>query len=115
MRYLAVAALAALVPAAPALAEGFSVRDLGETPSRDDCMRRGELAMSAHAKTYGGDVVPTEWIVYGWDLGPGDNDVTLMCPVVNGGVINAFMVIHGETDETDRTLVADGIERLFGN
>lgn len=115
MRYLAAAALAAILPAAPVMAEGFSVRDLLEVSTRDECMRRAELAMGAHAKTYGGDVVPTEWIVYGWDLGPGDNDVTLMCPVVNGGVINAFMVIHGETEESDRTLVADAIERLFGN
>ena len=107
------AALMALIPAAPAFAEGFSVRDLLEVRDRPECLRRAELAMSAHAKGFGGEVVVTEWIVYGWDFGPGDNDISLMCPVVNGGVINAFMVIHGEDTEENRTFVADEIERLF--
>lgn len=110
---IATAALMAAAPATSVMAEGFSVRDLLEVRDRDECLRRAELAMNAHSKSHGGDVVVTEWIVYGWDFGPGDNDISLMCPVVNGGVINAFMVIHGEDIEENRTFVADEIERLF--
>ena len=38
-----------------------------------------------------------------------------MCPVVNGGVINAFMVVHGETTDDDRIYTADTLARLFEN
>ena len=107
------AALMALASTTPAFAEGFSVRDMLEVRDRDECLRRAELAMNAHIKSNGGEVVVTDWIVYGWDLGPGNNDVTFMCPVVNGGVINGFMVIYSETGEDERTFVANELERLF--
>ncbi len=107
------AALAAPLGAAPALAEGFSVRDLLETTDRDECLRRGERALQGIVKNGGGQVDVTEWIIYGWDIGPGVNDLTLMCPVVNGGVVNGFLVVYGDGDEQDRSTLADDILRNF--
>ncbi len=96
-----------------AAAEGFSVRDLLETTDRDECLRRGERALQGIAKNGGGQVDVTEWIIYGWDMGPGANDLTLMCPIVAGGVVNGFLVVYGEGSEQDRTLIADEILRNF--
>lgn len=107
------AALAAPLTSAPAFAEGFSVRDLLETTDRAECLRRGERALQAIAKGSGGTVDVTEWIIYGWDMGPGVNDLTLMCPIVAGGVVNGFLVVYGDTDEQDRTFLADEILRNF--
>jgi len=102
--------------ATSAVAEGFTVQDLGVTPSREACMAAGESAMRRYVDVNGGGSVdPTTWVVYGWDLRPGDQDVTIMCPVVNGGVINAFMVVHGETTDDDRIYTADTLARLFEN
>ena len=69
------AALAMPFGASTAAAEGFSVRDLLETADRADCLRRGERALQNIAKNGGGQVDVTDWIIYGWDIGPGASDV----------------------------------------
>ena len=112
-KYALAAALATPMLAAPAMAEGFSVRDLLETRDRDECLRRGERAMQGIAKTSGGQIDVTDWIIYGWDMGPGVNDLTLMCPIVAGGVVNGFLVVYGEGDENDRIRLADDILNNF--
>ena len=110
---LALAAALAVPMTAPAVhAEGFSVRDLLETSDRAECLRRGERAVQGVAKN-GGEVDVTEWIIYGWDVGSGSNDLTLMCPIVAGGVVNGFLVVYGDGSEEDRSFVADEILRNF--
>ncbi len=99
-----------------ATAEGYTVQDLGTSTSREACMSAGESAMRRYVDVNGGgNVDPTTWVVYGWDLQPGDQDVTIMCPVVSGGIINGFMVVHGESTDDERIYTADTLARLFDN
>ncbi|RMD93835.1 MAG: hypothetical protein D6811_04165 [Alphaproteobacteria bacterium] len=116
---LAGAALAAggLVMAAPAFAEGMGVRDYGEVVDRPTCLARAEAAMRAYLRQHGitnpDHVVPTEWTVYGWDFPPGNNDIVVMCPVVAGGVINAFFFQHGQGSPEERQQMGDALEALW--
>lgn len=115
---LAAAALAASVVGgvAPdrALAEGWSVYDLGPTSGRDACMNRARSTISRYIFRHGGgNTSEASWTVYGYDLTPGDQDAVIMCPQVSGGGIDAFLVVHGETREDERIFTADEIERLW--
>ena len=113
--------IVALLTASSAMADGFSVRDMGEISNRDDCMRRAEFALNAHTKINGGRVDVSDWVVYGWDVGPGRNDISFMCPWVNGDIINAFVVIHGDGDGSanddvnsdNREAIGDALDALF--
>ena len=111
------AALAAgLAAAGAAWAEGASVYDLGEMPTRDACMRHADKVLNSYLDSNGGSSVEiTEWVAYGWDFQPGDNDVVLMCPIFRGDVVNALLVIYGEDTDQSRIDAADEIERLWGN
>ncbi len=97
----ALAMTCATALAGPALAEGWVVTDLGEVESRDLCMDRADRVLNAYLEANGGHSVESDsWTKYGYDLEPGDNDVLIMCPVVNGGVYNAFLVVYGAFVET---------------
>jgi hypothetical protein len=109
---LMIAALAAL----PALAqaEGFTNMDFGQFSNREDCMALAQQVMDRYIRTHGGfEYSSTEWVVYGWDFEPGDQDVTIMCPWVSDTVVNAFMVVHGETTDEDRIFTVDQLERFW--
>ena len=99
-----VGALVAVLTASltlPAAAEGWVVMDLGETATREICMSRAESVLNGYLGSFGGHSVEKDsWTAYGYDLKPGDNDVLIMCPVVNGGVYNAFLVVYGAFVET---------------
>jgi hypothetical protein len=101
--------------AGAAAAEGYAIYDLGEAADRAACMQQGTKVMGAWNRRNGeqGVVDPTDWIVYGWDLGPGDNDVLIMCPILRGDFVNAFLVVHGEGTDQERDTVADGLEALW--
>lgn len=98
-------------------AEGYAVRDFGQVADRPTCMARAEAAvrgyLAAKGVTNPDHLSLTQWVVYGWDLPPGDNDVVVMCPVVSGGVINAFFVSHGMGSEDERGVAADGVESYW--
>lgn len=113
------AALAAcgMVVAGPALAEGWVVMDLGETETREICMDRAERILQDYIDSKGGhSVAGDSWTKYGYDLEPGDNDVLIMCPLVNGGLYNGFMAVYGafEDDADDHTdPVAEELQRMW--
>ena len=112
-RTIALAAAAALFPIL-ASAEGFTNMDLGQFDNREECMTRAQNAMQRYIDTHGGfEYQSTEWVVYGWDFTPGDQDVTIMCPWVSDTVVNAFLVVHGETTDDQRIFTAETLDRLF--
>ena len=112
-RFALTTALAALV-ALPALAEGISVYDLGEMPTRELCMQRANKVMSTYFNEHGGyQVQRTDWVIYGWDLEPGDQDVSILCPIFRDDLVAAMMVVHGETTDEERLFTADELSRLW--
>ena len=42
-----------------------------------------------------------------------DQDVTIMCPWVSDTVVNAFLVVHGETTDEERIFTAEQLERYW--
>jgi len=88
--------------------------DLGQFSNREDCMAKAEAAMQRYIDTSGGfEYQSTEWVVYGWDFTPGDQDVTIMCPWVSDTVVNAFLIVHGETTDEERIFTAETLDQLF--
>ncbi|WP_300517001.1 hypothetical protein [Aliiroseovarius sp.] len=112
-----IAMLIAAPATAPALAEGWSVYDLGEVPGdRENCMRRARNTIASYMFDHGGgETAVASWTTYGYDLRPGDQDAVIMCPVVNGNVVNAFLTVHGSTTEDERIFSADEIERIWNS
>lgn len=113
----AVLSLLLAAPAAPGMAEGWSVYDLGEVPGdRENCMKRARNTIASYMFDHGGgETAVASWTTYGYDLRPGDQDAVIMCPYVNGNVVNAFLTVHGEASEDDRIFTADEIERIWNN
>jgi hypothetical protein len=107
------AAVAAILPAIAA-AEGMTNMDLGQFSNRESCMAKAEQVMERYIRTHGGfEFQSTEWVVYGWDFTPGDQDVSIMCPWVSDTVVNAFLVVHGETTDEERIFTAETLERFW--
>ncbi len=99
--------------ALPAAAEGWVVMDLGETETRPQCMDRAERVLNGYISAFGGHSVEKDsWTVYGYDLKPGDNDVVIMCPVVNGDKYNAFMAVYGAFEDSKEDFTDTVAERL---
>lgn len=112
-RTVFLAAAAALFPAL-ASAEGFTNMDFGQFSDRESCMARANDVMTRYIAAHGGfEIQQTEWVVYGWDFEPGDQDVTIMCPWVSDTVVNAFLVVHGETDDEQRIFTAETLEQFW--
>jgi len=103
--------------AAPALAEGWTIKDLLEVPGdRENCMARARNTIASYLFDHGGGNTSTaSWTTYGYDLRPGAQDVVIMCPVVNGGVVNAFLTVHSEGSDDERNFTADEIESIWKN
>lgn len=111
-------ALSLALPGGAALAEGFSIHDFGVVASRADCMSKAQKVLNAYLGAYGGyeEVTVTDWVTYGWDLLPGDQDVAIMCPVLPDGSFYSFMVVYGETDlDTERNQTADRLAAFWNN
>ncbi len=108
-------ALPISVAASSASAEGWSIYDLEEVAGpRENCMQRARNTLSGYMfDNGGGETDSASWTNYAYDLEPGDQDVVIMCPVVNGGVVNAFLVVHGAASEDERIFTADEIERIW--
>ena len=107
--------------AGPASAGMFRVGDLGEMPSRQACMTVAAKVLESYLDEYGGASVtadtenPESWEVYGWHLRPGDNEIVITCPVVNGQV-NAFLTLYtASADGTaDADIVIERVRELWG-
>ena len=118
MRGKAIALAAGLgLAAGAAAADGFTIHDFGYVESRDLCMQWAQEVLIEYLNSRGGfEVNQTEWVVYGWDLTPGDQDVAIMCPALPNGGYNAFMVVYGEGDnEKERTATANALDSLWFN
>ena len=115
MRRPALAALAVLMPLG-AWAEGFTVIDLGPTRDRETCLYRAEQALSRYEREYGlSEFEVTTWIVFAYDLRPGDQDLTISCPILGegDGFVNAFLHVHGEASSPEREDTATAIENFW--
>ncbi len=119
-RFIVAAALMVIF-ASPASASLFRVGDLGEMPTRQACMAAARNVLESYLDEHGGGSVagdtedPESWEVYGWRLRPGDNDIVITCPVVNGQV-NAFFTIHTASDDAgaDTDTVIERVRELWG-
>ena len=110
---LAGPALAGGLAAGPARAEGFTVVDLGPARDRESCMYRAGRMLERHEAKHGlHEWRASDWIVFAYDLRPGDQDVTVMCPILGGtgAIVNAFLNVHGETTAGEREATADALE-----
>ena len=106
---------AALLPGA-AWAEGFTIYDLGVTRDRETCLYRAEQALSRYEREYGlSEFEVTTWIVFAYDLRPGDQDLTISCPILGegDGFVNAFLHVHGEASSQEREDTATAIENFW--
>ena len=100
--------------ATPVLAEGYALANLGPIASRETCMLKAELAMQSYFQKEGGlSVTKSDWSVYGWDFRPGDQDVVILCPLLEDGQAQAILVVHGETSKRHRTYTKDQLLRYF--
>ena len=106
--------------AGPAIGALFRVGDLGEMPSRQACMTAAKTVLEGYLDQYGGGSVagdaesPESWEIYAWRLRPGDNDIVITCPVVNGQV-NAFFTRHAASDDgsADADTVIERVRELW--
>ncbi|WP_299350167.1 hypothetical protein [uncultured Shimia sp.] len=101
---------AALALPSALLAEGYSVVDLGVTSSESDCMAQAESVLERYKDTLGASSVSSgTWVVYGWDMEPGDQDVVITCVGSTSGEVEnrAVLVIHGAKSETERFTTRD--------
>ena len=105
------AMLAAAGLSGAALAEGYSISNLGYISSRDSCKLKAELALRRYIQTDGGgDITISDWTVYGWDLTPGDQDAVFMCPSLDSGGYQAILTVHGETTPEERIYTKDQLK-----
>lgn len=97
-----------------AMAEGYSISNLGHMASRDTCRLQAELALRRYVQSDGGgDVSSATWSIYGWDLQPGDQDVVFMCPSLDAGGYQALLVVHGEGTEDQRIYTKDTLKSYW--
>ena len=115
LKTASIAVMLAAPAAAPAFAEGWSVYDLEDVPGeRENCMQVARNTIASYMFDHGGgETAVASWTTYGYDLRPGDQDAVIMCPVVNGNVVDAYLVVHGDTTEDERIFTADEIERIW--
>jgi len=96
-----------------AQAESFDTIELGLTHDRETCMSKAEYVLFRYKNSNGsGNVSRANWVVYGWDLRPGDQDVVIMCPIVNG-VVDAFLVVHSAGTIDNRDYTVDQIRMMW--
>ena len=110
--FAAVLAAGSVGLASGALADGWNIRDLGAVNTRDQCNAMAVDVLDWYQATYfGNSNSASSWTTYTYNVTPGDNDVVIMCPFVNG-VINAFLIVFtdGETTADEGSIVADRIQ-----
>lgn len=108
----AVIAAGTLGLAGTAQADGWNIRDLGVTRDRPECMAKADNVLRWYEQTYyATSFSASAWTTYSYNLTPGNNDVVIMCPIVNG-TINAFMMVYTDDETTgdEGQIVADRIQ-----
>lgn len=108
-------ALALLLPCAPAWAEGFAARGLGSMESAELCAKKAAKLLDAYMGAHGGDeVLATPNAVYGWDFLPGEGDVMLMCPSMEGQPgVAVMVVVHSDGTDAERDALADAVAAMW--
>jgi hypothetical protein len=103
-----------------AIADAFSVGDLGEMPSRRVCMETAAKVLEDYLNEHGGDAVTGDlddnsaWVFYAWNLRPGASNVVITCPVV-ANQVNAFFTIHsaGQNPQAEADAAAAYLRELW--
>lgn len=114
-RFGALATVGLIATGGQATAESFDTIELGITYNRAECMNWAENVLYRYKANYGaGKISRSSWVVYGWDLRPGDQDVVIMCPVV-AGTVDAFLVVHSESTQDNRMFTTGNIEYFWNN
>ncbi len=106
-------AMALIATGGSAQAETYDVIELGITYDRASCMNWAESVLYRYKNSYGGgNIARGSWVVYGWDMRPGDQDVVIMCPIVSG-TVDAFLVVNGETSQNDVSFTVGNIQSFW--
>ncbi len=107
--------LAGIALAGAARAESYDTIELGVSLNRDACMSKAENVLYQYRNNHGGGkIFRAAWVVYGWDLRPGNQDVVILCPIVNN-TVDAFLVNHGEGTEANRDFTTEQVRWYWDN
>ncbi|MEO0936946.1 MAG: hypothetical protein AAFY38_02200 [Pseudomonadota bacterium] len=100
-----------------AVAEGYSVSDLGNAISKEVCLQAGENAVRAYDSTFGaGQINVANWTVYGWDMTPGDQDTVIICTpstLSSAESVRAVLVVYGEQESEQRAFTRDAMKEFW--
>ena len=116
MRSLAAAALACAggFTATGAQAEGFTIVDLGEVNSREQCLFKAELTIRRYGEnTSVNKVAVGSWTVMGFDVGFSDTDAVIVCARNDNDRNRASLVVHSPVEASTREAQADQIESVW--
>jgi len=115
-RRIAAAALGlGLLPAA-AMAEGWTIKDLGSVPTESGCVNLAWDVFDRYRDARSlGDLQKTEWVVYGYDLSSGAYDAIITCNYGPNDTTRATLAVHNSDDGYDgeRGDIADRLERYW--
>lgn len=91
--------------------EGWSITNLGTTPTRDDCMRKTETAFARYSDAAGeaAGYDEQEWAHYAYEIEPGVNHAVIICPTIEG-MINGILIVFGTTGDDDRRAAHAALE-----
>lgn len=107
----AVALFGAMLVPSLALAEGYSVSDLGNMVTKAACLQKAERVIRRYDSSLGaGQINVANWTAYGWDMTPGDQDTLIICaPSTEAGTdrVRVILVVYGEQEREDRQLTRD--------
>lgn len=106
---------AAALFAAPALAAGWTVDDLGSMSERADCMNRAEATMKAYYVQHGGTetIGKSDWTLGGYSLRGNVVNALVICPI-EGGLVAPFLIVHNTDNDSDaRKIVADRLKAIW--
>ncbi|MEO1642845.1 MAG: hypothetical protein AAFR74_05865 [Pseudomonadota bacterium] len=104
-------AVMALTPAA--LANSWTLRDLGKMPDQRTCMDRAELLLRNYKdENSGGDIQRGNWAVFAYGLGSNERDVVFACPMFDGQSYG-LLFSHDTRDLDDNKYAIDRIQEEY--
>lgn len=112
----AAVSLCLALAAGSASAEGWTVKDLGGTPTESACV---DLAWDVFTRYRGarsvGDLQRSEWVVYAYDLSSDDYDGLITCSYGPNDTTRATLSIYsvGDANAEMRREIADRIEKYW--
>ncbi len=105
-----------LLAAGSASAEGWTIKDLGGTPTEVACV---DLAWDVFTRYRDarsvGDLQRTGWVVYGYDLSSDDYDGVITCSFGPDDTTRATLVVYsaGDADTDERRRIASRLESYW--